>query len=54
LTSHAVTTTDEDALAGNPACLFGGEKDGDVGDIVGIPDATEWDIACHLRFRFRW
>src|SRR5215813_13474038 len=41
---HVETAVDVDELAGDPACLGGGEEDRDAGDFLGLGDAPEGNL----------
>src|SRR4051794_31646362 len=51
--SDPVAATDEEALAGDPPRLLGGEEHDHVGHIVGSPYAPKRDVVHDRLFRFR-
>src|SRR5215213_4457476 len=51
--SDPVATTDEEALAGDPPRLLGGEEDDYVGHVVGPPHAPKWDVRHNRLLRVR-
>lgn len=42
-----MTAGDEEGLAGDPARIFGGKKDGDGTDVVGLTDAAQRRLRFH-------
>src|SRR5215216_6286821 len=51
--SDPVATTDEEALASDPARLLGGEEHHHVGHIVWTPHASKRNVLHDRLFRFR-
>src|SRR3712207_1511435 len=51
--SDPVPTADEEALAGDPSCLRGGEEQNHVGHVVWLPHASKRDVPYDRLFRVR-